>query len=192
MMFVRSRSGFLAPWMVLTWSTLVAMIYQWITGRRILPGIGLLPILGAELLTLILWALYWMWLYPAYLTPFHHLPTPPRRWFFTGNRPTWFPPNRHIVLSQLIRSVESDGIMRFYGPTNLERLVVTSPEGLKDILVTNMEDFDHHTLVKLGLKRITGSNLADVGHDEMRVFSITPNNIPGKYLYSNIASIKVT
>ncbi|KAM7219424.1 Cytochrome P450 [Rhypophila decipiens] len=169
-MGARSRSGFLAPWIVLTWGTLVAMLYQRISGRLILPSTEqFLPLFGIEFLALILWVSYWMWLYPVYLTPFRALPTPPKRWFFTGNRPIWFPPNPQYQLLELIRTVQSNGVMRYYGPTNLERLLITGPEGLKDILVTNFVDFDHQSLIKLALKRFTGSDLADLKNDEYKL-----------------------
>lgn len=69
---------------------------------------------------------------------------------------------------ELVRSVPNEGIFRYYGPTNLERLMITSPEGLKDILVHNFPDFDHQSLIKLALKRFTGSDLADLGNEEYK------------------------
>lgn len=92
-----------------------------------------------------------------------------QRYFLTGNRPEWFPKNPWYNLLELVRSTPNEGLLRYYSTTNLERVVITSPEGLRDILVTNFTDFDHMSLIKLGLKRMTGSDLADLPYEEFKL-----------------------
>jgi hypothetical protein len=126
-------------------------------------------ILGLEGAVFFLWAAYWVWLYPSYLTPLRHLPTPPKRWFLKGNRDEFFPANPWFSLQEMVRTVPNNGLIRYYGPTNQERILITSAEGLRDALVVNAFDFDHESVVKFATKRFTGSELAELTNEEFKV-----------------------
>jgi hypothetical protein len=162
-------AGFLGPWLLLVTSTLFALIYQWLTGSTPLRSIDYAVILGVDGIVFFLWVVYWVWLYPSYLTPFRHLPTPPKRWFLKGNRDEFFPANPWFSLQEIVRTVPNNGLIRYYGLTNLERILITSAEGLRDALVVNAFDFDHESLVKFATKRFTGSELAELTNEEFKV-----------------------
>ena len=67
--------AFLEIWLPLVACTIVVLFYKSFTDHDAVRTI--LSLLGLELGSLGLWAIYWMILYPAYFTPFRHLPTPP-------------------------------------------------------------------------------------------------------------------
>jgi hypothetical protein len=67
--------SFLEAWLSLFACTLSALFYKALTSGY--PSMGLLLILLAvEFVSLVLWAFYWIVLYPSYFTPFRHLATP--------------------------------------------------------------------------------------------------------------------
>jgi hypothetical protein len=66
---------FLEIWLPLSACTLGTLLYKSLTD---VSHTGLiLAVLGVELGSLLLWAFYWMILYPNFFSPFRHLPTPP-------------------------------------------------------------------------------------------------------------------
>lgn len=69
---------FLGTWLAVFTGNLGVVVYQSVTQRH--PR-SFLPIttLALEIIIFALWAMYWTVLYPAYFTPFRHLPTPPVR-----------------------------------------------------------------------------------------------------------------
>lgn len=68
---------FLELWLPLSACTIGTLVYRLFTDvSRTGPIFTLVAI---ELGTLLLWGIYWTVLYPRYLTPFRHLPTPPVR-----------------------------------------------------------------------------------------------------------------
>lgn len=67
--------AFLEIWLPLVACTTVVLFYKSFTDHDAVGTIS--SLLAIELGSLGLWAIYWMVLYPAYFTPFRHLPTPP-------------------------------------------------------------------------------------------------------------------
>jgi hypothetical protein len=77
------------------------------------------------------WLLFYhIILYPFNLSPLRHLPSPKQA------------PLRHRLLEeasyeklvQWINEVPNDGLIRYYGFLNAERVLVTTPQGCKDVL----------------------------------------------------------
>lgn len=160
--------GFLGPWLIAVTATVSALTYQWFIGGTPISVTEYGIALGVEGFLFVSWAVYWLWLYPSYLTPFRHLPTLPERWFLKGNRDEFFPANPWFSLQKMVRTVPNNGLIRYYGPTNLERILITSADGLRDALVVNALDFDHESLVKFATKRFTGSELAELTNEEFK------------------------
>ncbi|KAH6974457.1 cytochrome P450 [Ilyonectria sp. MPI-CAGE-AT-0026] len=79
------------------------------------------------------WLLFYnIVLYPFYLSPLRHLPSPKQR------------PLHHRLLDEAsygtlvrwINEIPNDGLIRYYGFLNAERILVTTPQGCKDVLQT--------------------------------------------------------
>lgn len=82
-------------------------------------------------------ALYHMVLYPFYLSPLRHLPSPSQ-----------LPLRRRVLqeptyekLVKWINEVPNDGLIRYHGIFNAERVLVTTPQGCKDVLQTQGYNF---------------------------------------------------
>lgn len=58
---------------------------------------------------------------------------------------------------------------------NLERILVTSPEALRDALMVNGYDFEPGSLIKLAAKRFTGSKYTELSHNEIKVGYALPS-----------------
>lgn len=79
------------------------------------------------------WLLFYqIVLYPFYLSPLRHLPSPKQ------------PPLHRRLLEEApyrtlvkwINEIPNDGLIRYYGFLNSERVLVTTPQGCKDVLQT--------------------------------------------------------
>lgn len=71
----------------------------------------------------------------------------------------------------MAESVPNQGLLRYYVAFNQERLLVTSPKGLSEVLVQKAEDFDHPPLAKFAAMRVTGNGLQFAVGEEHKVRS---------------------
>ena len=103
------------------------------------------------------YAVYAIFVYPHLLSPLRHLPQPA-----TGN---------HVVLGQFprmhreptgkpaqdwINTIPNDGLIRYLGIFNQERLLVTKPKALAEVLVGRNYDFEKPAMVREPLRRLLG------------------------------------
>lgn len=91
------------------------------------------------------------------------------RSILTGNYPVLFPDNAWIPLRKLAETTPNDGLLRIYSALSGEALLVTSPPAIRDMLTVNAFDFAHQDLVKIAIKRFTGSNLGFLSNDDFKV-----------------------
>ncbi|KAH3214233.1 hypothetical protein KXV77_002975 [Aspergillus fumigatus] len=132
-------------------------------------------VLGAHVVAFVAFAVYWMILYPRYFTPFGNIPTPSRRRILTGNYPVLFPDNAWVPLRELAETTPNDGLLRIYSALSGEALLVTSPPAIRDMLTVNAFDFTHQDLVKIAIRRFTGSNLGFLSNDEFKASFTVPH-----------------
>ncbi|XMA14446.1 hypothetical protein WAI453_007237 [Rhynchosporium graminicola] len=103
-----------------------------------------------------LWAFYKIVLFPRYFSPIRHFPTPPNGSWWNGHYdqikalPSGGP---HV---DWIESVPNEGIIRYMGIFNSERLFITTPKGLGEVLVTRNYDFIKPSHLATGLGRLLG------------------------------------
>jgi hypothetical protein len=71
-----------------------------------------------------------------------------------------------------VSTVPNDGLIRFYGIGNLERVLLTSPKALSELLVTKVYDFEKPGPVRDNLRRITGDGILLAEGDEHKVRQI--------------------
>lgn len=72
-------------------------------------------------------------------------------------------------MADWIRNVPNDGLIRYYMVGNLERVLLTSPKTLSEVLVHKAYDFCKPELVQLQLRRVTGNGLLLAEGDEHKV-----------------------
>ncbi|PWY91980.1 cytochrome P450 [Aspergillus sclerotioniger CBS 115572] len=109
-------------------------------------------------ITILLRLFYRVALYPVYFTPLKQIPTPSSRSWLTGNHPTFVPEDQFERMRQWNNEVPNDGLIRFYMAGNIERMVVTSPKALSELLVQKAYEFEKPPLVRRSLGRITGEH----------------------------------
>ncbi|KAJ5316934.1 hypothetical protein PENANT_c030G05824 [Penicillium antarcticum] len=131
-----------------------------ILNSRILTGIILFGIVTALKL------LYRLVLYPEYFSPIKHIHSPPNRHWLTGNTKSYFlePPFEHM--REWVTTMPNEDIVRFYVVGNLERLLLTSPKSLGELLVTKNYDFEKPEMIRESLRRITGDGVLLAEGDE--------------------------
>ncbi|KAJ5825588.1 hypothetical protein N7474_002726 [Penicillium riverlandense] len=64
------------------------------------------------------------------------------------------------------KTIPNDGLIRFYGIGNLERVLLTSPKALSELLVTKVYDFEKPEPVRNNLRRVTGEGILLAEGDE--------------------------
>ncbi|KAI9053519.1 hypothetical protein LZ554_002474 [Drepanopeziza brunnea f. sp. 'monogermtubi'] len=113
-----------------------------------------------------LWAFYKIVLYPKFFSPLRHFPTPPGGSWWNGHfdqikaNPTGAPQINWV------NTVPNDGIIRYMGMFNSERLFITSPKGLGEVLTTRNYDFVKPSQVAAGIGRLLGIGVLLAEGDE--------------------------
>ncbi|KAL8780064.1 MAG: hypothetical protein Q9213_006654 [Squamulea squamosa] len=108
-------------------------------------------------------------LYPKYFSPLRHLPEPNGNSLFMGQftairtEPTGQPQRRWA------NEVPNDGILRYLNVFNEERLLITDPKALAEVLSIKNYDFIKPTMVRHGLGRLLGVGVLLAEGDEHRI-----------------------
>ncbi|KAJ5196183.1 hypothetical protein N7449_006662 [Penicillium cf. viridicatum] len=103
--------------------------------------------------------IYQLVLYPDYFTPLKHIYSPAKRHWLRGNSPSFLLETPYPKLREWAKNRPDQGLIRYYMIANLERVAVTSPKALGEVLVTKVYDFEKPELVRQALRRITGDGI---------------------------------
>ncbi|EYE95192.1 cytochrome P450 [Aspergillus ruber CBS 135680] len=128
-----------------------------------------LTFIGLSIIATALRIIYDLSLYPQFFTPLKQLPTPPTRTWLRGNTKSIFLETPLDEMADWIRNVHNDGLIRYYMVGNLERVLLTSPKALSEVLVHKAYDFCKPELVQLQLRRVTGNGLLLAEGDEHKL-----------------------
>ncbi|TVY41649.1 Cytochrome P450 monooxygenase [Lachnellula occidentalis] len=105
-------------------------------------------------------------IWPKFVSPLRHIPGPSGGSWWNGQfadilaRPTGIP------MIEWINSVPNEGLIRYLGLLNAERLIVASPKALGEVLVAKNYDFIKPAHVTAGLGRILGVGVLLAEGDE--------------------------
>lgn len=66
-------------------------------------------------------------------------------------------------------TIPNNGLIRYYSALSHEVLLVTSPQGLSEVMVQNVHDFDQTPLATLQAERLTGRGIQFLRGQEHRV-----------------------
>ncbi|KAJ5237472.1 hypothetical protein N7489_007563 [Penicillium chrysogenum] len=102
---------------------------------------------------------YRLVLYPDYFTPLKHIYSPAGRSCLTGNSPSFLLETPYPQLREWAKNRPNQDLIRYYLVANLERVILTSPKALGELLVTKVYDFEKPELVRQSLRRITGDGV---------------------------------
>ena len=131
-------------------------------------------------------ALWRVVLWPKFFSPLRHLPHPTVRSltkiplfkvltqvkdgsFFNGQFKRIRDEPSGVPHQEWINSIPNDGLIYYTGLLNAERLLITSPQALGEVLTTKSYDFIKPAMVRNGLGRILGTGLILAEGDEHKV-----------------------
>ncbi|KAL2269933.1 hypothetical protein VTJ83DRAFT_2117 [Remersonia thermophila] len=116
------------------------------------------------------WCTWTVILYPKFFSPLVGLPGPTKgnsllmgQWKAIVKFPTGTP------MLEWINTIPNDGLIRYLGPFNQERLLISSPKALAEVLTTKNYDFVKPQNVRYFLGRILGIGLLLAEGDEHKM-----------------------
>jgi cytochrome P450 len=96
-----------------------------------------------------------------YFSPLKNIPTAPQ----APLRRRLFKEPNAFHFEQWINNVPNQGLIRYFGFLNMERVLVTSPEAVREVLQEKPYDFEKQYAQKTHLQRIAGQGLVVVEGD---------------------------
>ena len=105
-------------------------------------------------------------IYPRFISPLRHLPSPPGGSFFNGQWWAITMESSGVPMRRWVNEVPNDGLIRYLHLFNRERLLLTSPKALAEVLTTNSYDFVKPRLLREGAGAILGSGILFAEGDE--------------------------
>ncbi|KAI0478547.1 cytochrome P450 [Xylariaceae sp. FL0804] len=144
------------PWRPMTAVAFLSAYF--LTSRQ--PGGLKLRLLGTFLAfwfaQVFVWVTWVVVLWPKYFSPLRKLPEPAGGGFFMGqfrriaDQPTGIP------MREWISTIPNEGLMRYLSIFNAERLLVTGPKALAEVLVTSNYDFQKPEGMRHNIGRVLG------------------------------------
>ncbi|KAJ5928811.1 hypothetical protein N7466_007767 [Penicillium verhagenii] len=110
--------------------------------------------------------IYQLFLYPLFFTPLKQIPTPSNRHWFKGNTNSGLIDTPHDLIKEWTSSIPNDGLIRYYIVGQLERLVLTNPKALSEVLNSKVYDFAKPTVAQQNLRRVVGDGVLLAEGDE--------------------------
>ncbi|KAF7716011.1 Cytochrome P450 monooxygenase [Penicillium ucsense] len=139
------------------------------------------------LLAVVAWKIvYALALYPMFFTPLKHIPTPGNRSLLCGNAETYYPKTPWPALKDWAENLSNEGLIRYYMVGNLERVFLTSPKALSELLVTKNYDFEKPLLVRQTLSRVVGNGILLAEGEEHK---IQRKNLMPAFAYRHIKDL---
>jgi cytochrome P450 len=121
----------------------------------------------------ILFALHWLVygfymviIYPKFISPLRDIPSVPGGSFFNGQWPALTAEPSGIPPRRWANEIPNDGMIRYLQLFNRERLLITSPKALAEVLTTKSYDFIKPELIRLGLVQVLGVGILLAEGDE--------------------------
>ena len=139
--------------------------------QRYAPGYPLGIITSTVILFLLEFFAYQAWsiiVYPRYFSPIRHVPTPPGGSLILGHSRIISRESSGKPAREWIENVPNDGLLRYSFYFN-ERLLVTTPKALTEVLVTKNYDFVKPWQFRTGLTRILGVGILVAEGEEHKI-----------------------
>ncbi|RYP16456.1 hypothetical protein DL765_005133 [Monosporascus sp. GIB2] len=114
------------------------------------------------------WAVWAVLLWPRYFSPLRDLPEPSGNSFLLGQFHRIRTEPSGVPHREWSRTIPNDGLIRYLGPFNQERLLITNAKTLSEVLVTHSYDFVKPAGVQHALSRILGVGILVAEGDEHR------------------------
>ena len=108
-------------------------------------------------------------LYPKLLSPLRDIPVVPGGTFFNGHGWQILKETTGLPHRRWVHSVKHNGLIRYHYFGNIERVMVASPETLREVLVTRCYDFEKPPLARVNLGRLLGVGVLVAEGDEHKI-----------------------
>lgn len=182
------------PWPIITTgAALGSLALNWTREQRF-RSVLLGSFVALWLVGLVLWGIWTIWIYPLFVSPLRKLPEPSGNHWIWGQfrriiaEPSGKPMRAWFVLAQerlgislltgicRVNEIPNDGILRYRGLFNQERILVCSPKALAEVLVTNNYAFQKPHSIRWSIGRILGVGvlLAEGDEHKMQRRNLTP------------------
>ncbi|RFU76201.1 isotrichodermin c-15 hydroxylase cytochrome p-450 monooxygenase cyp65a1 [Trichoderma arundinaceum] len=115
---------------------------------------------------LVLYSIWELMLYPTLFSSLRHLPTPGGGHWLLGHGRKILAAKPGAPMREWALNIRNEGIIRYYWFFNRERLLITSPKALAEVLVTNNYAFQKPENVRSFLGRILGYGVLLAEGDE--------------------------
>lgn len=112
------------------------------------------------------WIAYRVVVYPKLFSPLRKLPGPPGAAFFNGHGHTIFKAASGEPMREWIETVPNDGLIRYTNWGNMERVLLTNPKTLAEVLSTKNYEFIKPPHFRTALGRILGVGILLAEGDE--------------------------
>lgn len=114
----------------------------------------------------LVYGVYTVLIYPFFLSPFRHLPQPKGGSLFNGQWTTLIKEPSGIPMRRWINEIPNDGLIYYRHLFNRDRLLVTSPKALAEVLQTKSYDFVKPDLLRSGIGQVLGIGILFAEGDE--------------------------
>ncbi|KAF2157494.1 cytochrome P450 [Myriangium duriaei CBS 260.36] len=142
-----------------------ALVLTIVIPQHLPPNPLVWTLIRTTILNLVVYAFYKVLIWPFLLTPLRHLPNPGGEFPIFGNGAAMFqkPPGQDFL--KWLRTVPNEGLIYFRGFLYQDRLLVTSPKVLGELLVTKSYDFEKPKPLRDFLRQVLGDGLIIVEGD---------------------------
>ncbi|GAA83599.1 hypothetical protein AKAW_01714 [Aspergillus luchuensis IFO 4308] len=120
------------------------------------------------LLLLVIWILWRKFVWPNYFSPLRHLPSPHSGTWGLNQRLRLYTEPRGKPQCDWVNHIPNNGLLRYRTLLNSDRLSVTSPEALAEVLTTKCYDFRKPKWLLGELKQVLGVGLLLAEGDDHR------------------------
>ncbi|KAF7195153.1 Cytochrome P450 monooxygenase, partial [Pseudocercospora fuligena] len=132
-------------------------IIDFVQGRAVL-GLAILGII-------VLLFTYKVFVYPRFLSPLRHLPRPTVLSLLMISR---FSRPPGVLFARWMEEIPNDGLIHVPGAFGQDQLLLTSPDSLKEVLVTKAYEFEKSPPARRLMRRVLGDGLILVEGDSHR------------------------
>lgn len=115
--------------------------------------------LTASVLFLAQWLIYGIYtviIFPRFLSPLRHLPEPTGNSWWSGQWSTLIKEPSGIPMRRWVNEIPNDGLIRYRHLFNRDRVLVTSPKALAEVLTTKSYDFVKPSFMRTGIGQLLG------------------------------------
>src|SRR5271154_4419615 len=118
----------------------------------------------------LVYAIYAVVIYPRFVSPLRHLPQPTKgNSFFNGQWATITKEPSGMPMRRWASEIPNDGLIRYLHLFNQERLLLTSPKTLGEVMTTKSYDFVKPEMLRSGIGQILGIGLLFAEGDEHKM-----------------------